>query len=270
MDTNYLKNIKIEYSIISRGTEKYGSKGYMGVTEPLKQKRYFVLANHYEKYAENLNDSFCFNDKYTIENITLSRFEMITKLALQHNLEHIKEKILIYGIGSIGFSTLIYLLDLGYKTIDVCVRGNSFRVIQAIKKLNKKYKSSINIVDSLSENYNTYIDATGSSEVIEKIFKNVGNNSVIFLLGTPRDNKYLINPLDIHRKNLKIFGGHELNGHSWRERNDIFIDLLKENANKNLKDFVTIYDCKENLNVLKKVYEKKSNFFEVIKYDIQD
>ena len=30
------EKLKIEYTIISRGTEKYGSKGYMGISEVKK------------------------------------------------------------------------------------------------------------------------------------------------------------------------------------------------------------------------------------------
>ena len=58
MDINTNKKIKIEYTIISRGTEKYGSKGYMGITEVIDKKRYFVLTNHYEEYVKSFKDSF--------------------------------------------------------------------------------------------------------------------------------------------------------------------------------------------------------------------
>ena len=37
------EKLKIEYTIISRGTEKYGSKGYMGISEVKKGKRYFCI-----------------------------------------------------------------------------------------------------------------------------------------------------------------------------------------------------------------------------------
>lgn len=32
------ENLKIEYTIISRGTEKFGSKGYMGISEAKERK----------------------------------------------------------------------------------------------------------------------------------------------------------------------------------------------------------------------------------------
>ena len=103
------------------------------------------------------------------------------------------------------------------------------------------------------------------NEVIE-IIENITENSSIFLLGTPREGTYLIDPLEIHRKNINIFGGHELNGHSWQNRNSCFIDLLKKNRDKELKKFVNIYN--ETPNIVNNVLQRKNNFFEVVKYDI--
>ena len=267
MDINTNKKIKIEYTIISRGTEKYGSKGYMGITEVIDKKRYFVLANHYEEYVKSFKDSFCFNDKYDIENIVLSRFELIPKLSFDNKLDFIKERILIYGLGNVGAATLIYLLDLGYKEIDVLIKNNKTKMVYLINYLNKKYNANIKSRSMLMGQYSTYIDATGSSNALESIFEDIPNNSTVIFLGTPRESKYLIDPLDIHRKNLRIFGGHELNGHTWNERNEAFLKLLEQNKDKHLKSFVNIYNSNSD-DVLTKVYNKKRNFFEVIKYDI--
>ena len=258
-------NLKIEYTIISRGTEKYGSKGYMGITEQKEGKRYFVLAKHYEKYVQTLQDAFQFDDIYSIENITLSRFELIFKLALENKKDFIKENIMICGLGNIGYSTLIYLLDLGYKEIDILVKDKTNKLEETISKLNKEYKSKLKLVKKIS-NYNTYIEATGESYLIKEIVEKIEENSSVFLLGTPREEKYLISPLEIHRKNINIFGGHELTGHCWEERNKCFLELLENNKNKDLKEIVNIYD--ESPNIVKKVLKSKSNFFEVIKYGI--
>ncbi|MCF0124967.1 MAG: hypothetical protein HUJ68_04305 [Clostridia bacterium] len=91
------EKLKIEYSIISRGTEKYGSKGYMGISEVKKGKRYFVLSKHYEKEVQTLKDSFEFDDIYSIENITLSRFEIIPKITLDNKKDFINERIIIWS-----------------------------------------------------------------------------------------------------------------------------------------------------------------------------
>ena len=259
------EKLKIEYTIISRGTEKYGSKGYMGISEAKMGKRYFVLAKHYEKEVQTLKDCFEFDDIYSIDNITLSRFELIPKISLDDKRNFINERIIICGLGNVGFASLIYLLDLGYKEIDVLIHTNEKYVNNAIMLLNNIYEANINVATKIS-NYDTYIEATGKSNIIREIIDNINVNSSIFLLGTPREGKYLINPLEIHRKNINIFGGHELNGHSWASRNSCFIELLNENQNKELKYFVNIYN--ENNNIVNRVLQRKSNFFEVVKYDI--
>ena len=259
------EKLKIEYTIISRGTEKYGSKGYMGISETKNGKRFFVLSRHYEKEVQTLRDSFEFDDVYSIENITLSRFEIIPKITLDNKKDFINERIIICGLGNVGFASLIYLLDLGYKEIDILINNNEKYINNAITKLNKIYRVNINVVTKLSD-YDTYIEATGKSNIIKDIVENITENSSIFLLGTPREGTYLIDPLEIHRKNINIFGGHELNGHSWENRNSCFIDLLDKNKNKELKKFVNIYN--ENPSVVNNVLRRKNNFFEVIKYDI--
>lgn len=145
------------------------------------------------------------------------------------------------------------------------VEKNEKYVNDAIMQLNQIYNAKISVVTTLST-YNTYIEATGKSNIIKEIIENVTENSSIFLLGTPREGTYLIDHLEIHRKNINIFGGHELNGHSWQNRNSCFIDLLKKNRNKELKKFVNIYN--EKTNIVNNVLQRKNNFFEVIKYDI--
>ena len=182
-------------------------------------------------------------------------------------MDFIKERILIYGLGNVGAATLIYLLDLGYKEIDVLIKNNKTKMVYLINYLNKKYNANIKSRSMLMGQYSTYIDATGSSNALESIFEDIPNNSTVIFLGTPRESKYLIDPLDIHRKNLRIFGGHELNGHTWNERNEAFLKLLEQNKDKHLKSFVNIYNSNSD-DVLTKVYNKKRNFFEVIKYDI--
>ena len=173
------EKLKIEYTIISRGTEKYGSKGYMGISEVKKGKRYFVLSKHYEKEVQTLKDSFEFDDFYSIENITLSRFEIIPKISLDNKKDFINERIIICGLGNVGFASLIYLLDLGYKEIDVLINNNEKYVNNAIMQLNQIYKANINVVTTLST-YNTYIEATGKSNIIKEIIENITENSSIF------------------------------------------------------------------------------------------
>ena len=140
------EKLKIEYTIISRGTEKYGSKGYMGISEVKKGKRYFVLSKHYEKEVKTLKDSFEFDDIYNIENITLSRFEIIPKITLDNKKDFINERIIICGLGNVGFASLIYLLDLGYKEIDILINnigGSNLTLDKDIEHLDINYFDEI-------------------------------------------------------------------------------------------------------------------------------
>ena len=258
-------NKKIEYSIVSRGTEKYGSKGYMGVTESYDSKRVFVLSKHVERYVSTYKDAMEFEDIYTIENIAVSRFELMSELAISKVKCIIKDNILIAGFGNLGFSCLIYLLNKGYRNIGILTRKPSQFQIEGLKIVNSIYNTKIEFTDNYN-NYNTYVEATGSSEVIRNIIENANYKSIIVLLGMPKEENFLINPLDIARRNLIIVGGHELNGYTIEERKDKFINLLNENSSIDLKRFVNIYNYDEN--IVKRILDYKENFIEVIKYDI--
>ena len=255
----------IEYTIVSRGTEIYGSKGYMGVSKIIEGNRLFLLSKHYDKYIDTYKDSFKIPEKFGLENIAFSRFELMSALTIKKIKDILKDNILIVGLGSLGFSCLFYILKLGFKNIKVLTRNPKEYQLEAIKILEKRFNVQIKL-DNEFKNYETYIDATGNSEVIKNIFENTGNGSNIILLGTPRDEKFFINPLDINRKSLAIFGGHELNGHTNEEREKILFELLKENEKEDFSKFINI--CKSNKNIVEKILNRKENIIEVIKYDI--
>ena len=262
---NYFKNREreIEYSVISRGTEKSGSKGYMSISKKIDGLRYLLVQDHKEKCIVSFKDSLkCYN--YDINNIAFSRFELIPTLVLKRNT--FEDNILITGLGNIGITTLVYLLDNNYKDIDIYTNDFSEYVIKGVNLLNKKYNVNINLVQEINKEYNTYIDTTGVSVVLENVFDNIKFNKDIFLIGTPRESKYLIDPLLIHRNNLRIIGGHELRGIDKSLRQDIFKELLEKNSDKDyLKELITISVYDEN--IIERKLETKSNFIEVIKYD---
>ena len=181
-------------------------------------------------------------------------------------LNIIKDNILIIGLGNIGFTAMLYLLENNYKNISIITNKIEKYQAEAIDRLNKEYNSNIKFVDNYDFDYDTYIEATGCSEVIKNIVETALNLSKIILLGVPREEKYLINPLDINRKNLMFIGGHELNGHTIEERRKIFEELLKINSKKDLKSFVNVYHVKDD--IIEKILEHKGNFIEVIKYDL--
>lgn len=254
---------EIDYSVVSRGTEKNGNKGYISISKKIDNNRYLLVQDHLERFISTFKDSFeCSN--YNIYNITFSRFELISALSLQKI--NFKDNILLCGIGNIGITCLINLLDNNYKNIDVLNNENNTYIIDMLNKLNKIYKSNINLIKTIEKEYETYIDTTGKSIVLENIFNNINNNKIIFLIGTPRESTYLIDPLLIHRKNLIVVGGHELNGIKKGDRQNIFKYLLKKNeTNKIIKEIVNINDYKEN--IIEEILNNKTHFIEVIKYD---
>lgn len=256
----------IEYTVVSRGTEKAGSKGYIGITKIENNKRLLVLAKHFDKYIDTYKDSFEISAQYSIENIAISRFELMGAITIKPILNIIKDNILIIGLGNIGFTAMLYLLENNYKNISIITNKIEKYQAEAIDRLNKEYNSNIKFVDNYDFDYDTYIEATGCSEVIKNIVETAPNLSKIILLGVPREEKYLINPLDINRKNLMFIGGHELNGHTIEERRKIFEELLKINSKKDLKSFVNVYHVKDD--IIEKILEHKGNFIEVIKYDL--
>ena len=256
----------IEYTVVSRGTEKAGSKGYIGITKIENDKRLLVLAKHFDKHIDIYKDSFEISAQYSVKNIAISRFELMGAITIKPILNIIRDNILIIGLGNIGFTAMLYLLENNYKNISIITNKIEKYQTEAIDRLNKEYNSNINFVDNFDIDYDTYIEATGSSEVIKSIVETAPNLSKIILLGVPREEKYLINPLDINRKNLMFIGGHELNGHAIEERREIFEELLKINSEKDLKLFVNIYHVQNG--IIEKILEHKENFIEVIKYDL--
>lgn len=256
----------IEYTVVSRGTEKAGSKGYIGITKIENNKRLLVLAKHFDKYIDTYKDSFEISAQYSIENIAVSRFELMGAITIKPILNIIKDNILIIGLGNIGFTAMLYLLENNYKNISIITNKIERYQTEAINRLNKKYGSNIKFVDNYDFDYDTYIEATGCSEVIKSIVETAPNLSKIILLGVPREEKYLINPLDINRKNLMFIGGHELNGHTIEERRKILEELLKINSKKDLKSFVNVYHVQDD--IIEKILKHKENFIEVIKYDL--
>lgn len=246
--------VKTEYSIISKGTEKYLKKGYISISYSKDGFRYIQDIDHGKIYSEPNNHSLKLRDNYSIENIALSRFEMIPELLLTRI--HFKDNILICGMGCVGYATINNLIDKGYKTITVL--KNKYDIFV------DNFKIKINIVTGITSNYNTYIDTTGNSDILKKIFMNINNMGCVIILGTPRDEDYQISPLVINRKNLSIYGGHEINGYNQIVRNEVFMNLLEKNKTKNLKNIcdINIYS-KEKLNSLK---EKSNKIYEILKY----
>ena len=256
--------VKTEYSIISRGTEKYSKHGYMGISYPLMNKQYILDIDHGILESE-INDHVLEFDanKYSLSNIAVARFELISRMVLERY--HLKDNILILGFGNLGFTTLLSLLKNGYQNISVFMR-NKQKNLKIIQEIEDMLDIKIKFTDKIDDSYRTYIDTTGSSNVIQNIFEVVSSLKEIVILSTPRDSKYLIDPLIINRKNLIVIGGHELNGIDKKWRNNVFNIILEENLSyeKYLDNFISI--TKYEKGIVEKLRENKKSLIDVIKY----
>lgn len=262
-----MEEVNICYSIVSRGTEKYNNCGYMAVSEDIGGYKYIMDVNHNIKKSL-LNDRVIkFRDKYMIYNIVFSRFQLITALMYEKHKNEIKDNILILGLGNIGITCLFYLLDKGYKNITLYVRKIKNYMLELISIIESNYGVVVSLVETLEEvdNYNTYIDTTGSSEVLNCVFDNISFNKSIVILSTPREVDNFISLLTINRKNLTVIGSHEINGIDMDYRTKLFEVILDINAGKHyLKKFINIYDY--SLGKLNDIKKNKNNFIEIFKY----
>lgn len=260
-----MSKVSIEYSIVSRGTEKYNNCGYMAISKIYNSNRYILNVDHNIKNAIlNIN---CLKAKscYDIANIVFSRFQLITALTFERLKYRINDNVLLLGLGNVGISCLMYLLDNKFKNITIYVRNKNNKIFSLLKLIKLEYKVDINVTSDFNYKYNTYIDTTGDSFILSKVFNNSDFNNTIIILSTPRDEKYLISPLMINRKNLTVIGGHELNGINVEHRQRIFENILKVNKNKKfLKEFINEYNYSEEK--LKNIKQQKSNFIEIFKY----
>ena len=219
-----MKNLQIEYSIISPGTERAGqSKGYMAITEPYNGSRYMLALEHSVSTSEKMEKALkCYD--YTIENIAISRFELISSLNIKRLKFSENAKILLCGFGPVGFGAMLALKKKNCKNVSILSTKNN--VCEIIKALKADFKV---VKNAEFEEYDVVIDATGDGNFLRRIIKKAKLFTKIVILGTPRKNN-LINALEIHRKNISVFGAHEINGFSQNIRNKVFHRLLQENV----------------------------------------
>jgi threonine dehydrogenase-like Zn-dependent dehydrogenase len=262
-----MKKIAIEFSIVSRGTEKYTNKGYMSISKVIDSKRYIINEDHNIKETNLINGCLKADSNYTIENVVFSRLQLITALVFERHKCVIDDNVLILGLGNIGIGCLMYLLDNGFKKITIYVKKENEKIRDLLKIIKCKYIIDVNVITCFNQShkFNTYIDTTGSSLILKNIFEFSNFNNTIIILSTPREEKYLISPLMVNRKNLLIIGGHEFNGMSNEYRQNTYEKILKVNNNKEfLKKIINTYDFSQDK--LNKIKNNKENFIEVFKY----
>lgn len=121
-------------------------------------------------------------------------------------------------------------------------------------------------VNKIDDTYKTYIESTGDSFILKTIIDSVSSLKDIIILSTPRNEDYFINPLIINRKNLTIYGGHELTGYSEEFRNNVFHDILQSNIKNErlIEHFISFH--KFSSKKLEELLKKKQNYIDVFKY----
>lgn len=226
--------VKIVANIISKGTETNSDcKGYMALTEKIDNVRYIIPVSHEVSELLRLHsDSLMIKKNLPLNKIILSRFQLIPALFFSNNHIDVNSKILVCGIGCVGFATLVELSKRLFKKVSYC-SSKTFNEFNFTK-----HDEQCGFL-----NYDVIIDCTGKEEMLEKIIKNCSERTTIVLLGTPRTDPK-ISLLDVHRRNLKILGGHELHGYSIKDRQTIFDEIVDWNStNKNdYKKYVQYLD----------------------------
>ena len=189
------------YNFISIGTEKSGSNGYMSVSAVKNGVRIISPIEHdIKEIDENNEDNLVVPGEISIKCLCMIRFQLISSLALKD----IKDKtVCIYGCGAIGIGAYLECIRQQAKSITLVTRRKT-----AVDCFN----TLINIEEfDEIKNYDIYIDCTGDEKYIYPVINNCAFGSTIYELGTPRTSPN-IDLLIIHRKNLSLIGGHELNG----------------------------------------------------------
>ena len=209
--------MNIQYNIVSHGTESQGnSDGYMAVSEDINGSRFILPIPHKKTNCDDMKGSLQIKKDLSIEKITVARFGLISQLFVDNYKLAKNKKILVVGIGCVGFAC-VQILKL-----------NNYKYVYYTDKSNANITEA-EMIDNNKVNYHDFdviIEATGKIDVLNKIIRECKIMSTIILLGTCREAGG-IEPLLVHRKNLKILGAHELSGYTDKHRQKEFDKVVK-------------------------------------------
>lgn len=194
--------MKIEYSIVSPGTERFGSNGYMSVSElSADGKRYLAPIPHNAEHLIVSADCLEIDSNYSIESIAVARFQMITALALSQINFTKRDRILILGAGPIGVAAYLE-----------CKRKCIENVMISTRRIDLigHYEDNLRFTQQcITFKPTVILECTGENVIIEGNYQNIAHGGSFLLIGTPRKNP-TIDLLFVHRNNIKIIGSHEL------------------------------------------------------------
>lgn len=217
--------MNFKFSVVSIGTEKSGSKGYINITSLHDNgTRTIYPTPHFNKKIKVNKKSLTVSGELSIEQIAFCRFQLIPAIVVNDINVKKYNKICIVGGGALGIVTYFEMLRKNLENMYLKTRREELKTF---------FGNSINwSKDNLSE-YDCIIDCTGEGKIINNIIDVAKPFTTIILIGTPRKN-YNINLLKIHRKNLRIYGGHELTDISEQLRQSLLNELSAWHISNNI------------------------------------
>ncbi len=192
----------IEYSIVSIGTERHGSLGYMGISKAQSNGVRIVSPTPHIKKDIDVTPNCLFCHSLSIDLITLMRFQLIPAVCIPESITSYRN-IEVVGAGSVGVATCF---ELKRRNI------NNFKLITSRKSIKQLYHPLTNfeINNELDPSADYIIDCTGDIRRIKEIIEYTARPMTLQLIGTPREDLN-VSVLFLHRENITIAGGHELN-----------------------------------------------------------
>ncbi|MFJ2466761.1 zinc-binding dehydrogenase [Pseudomonas sp. NPDC087615] len=204
--------MKCQYSIVSRGTERRrscsqqgsdGRFGYINIAQSAEQ--FWIRPLPHGVPGPNEGALRC--RSLSLATVALARIQLIAAsafLSRRKDLQH-DTPALIVGSGAVALGAALELRRLGCP--DVVISTNSYEAA-----ISAPTDTGISITQELTDEqmFGMVIDAVCNSQSVRLALKHCERNGTIGLLGSP----YAPIPVDlyqVHRRNLNVLGLHELN-----------------------------------------------------------
>ena len=180
-----------------------------------------------KSYGVNINGGFAEYSKvlasnlYKIDGLNLKEAAILEPLScVIYGINSIKinpgDRALIFGAGPIGLLILqllkvkgassITVMDINKRRKDIVMAFGSDEFLSNDENLDKNLRSKS------KRSYDILIDATGKPSVCEKLIEYADNRARLLFYGVcPKDSKISIDPYQIFRKGISIYGAFSLN-----------------------------------------------------------